>query len=82
MNQSNRMRLAMIVLLSGILCATCMAQPRPRSVSLPSGVKAERNIPYVEDGHGNQVLDLFLPEQAVGKPMPLMIWISAGRQDW
>lgn len=45
---------------------------------LPPGVKAERNIPYVENGHRNQVLDLFLPEQPSDKPLPLMIWIHGG----
>ena len=45
---------------------------------LPAGVKAERNIPYVENGHRNQVLDLFLPEQPSDKPLPLMIWIHGG----
>jgi acetyl esterase/lipase len=46
--------------------------------TLPAGVKAERNIPYVENGHRNQVLDIFLPEQRSDKPLPLMIWIHGG----
>ena len=45
---------------------------------LPAGVKATRNIPYVENGHRNQVLDLFLPEQPSDRPLPLMIWIHGG----
>ena len=45
---------------------------------LPAGVKAERNIPYVEHGHPNQVLDIFLPEQPSDKPLPLMIWVHGG----
>ncbi|HEX5398434.1 MAG TPA: alpha/beta hydrolase [Verrucomicrobiae bacterium] len=45
---------------------------------LPAGVKAERNIPYVENGSPNQVLDLFLPEKPSDKPLPLMIWIHGG----
>jgi acetyl esterase/lipase len=49
-----------------------------RPAPLPAGVKAERNIPYVENGHRNQVLDLFLPEQPSDKPLPLMIWIHGG----
>jgi hypothetical protein len=49
-----------------------------RPAPLPSGVKAERNIAYVENGHPNQVLDLFLPGQPSGKPLPLMIWIHGG----
>jgi len=46
-----------------------------RPAPVPAGVKAERNIPYVENGHPNDVLDLFLPEQPSDKPLPLMIWI-------
>jgi acetyl esterase/lipase len=49
-----------------------------RPAPLPAGVKAERNISYVENGHPNQVLDLFLPEQPSDKPLPLMIWIHGG----
>ncbi len=49
-----------------------------RPAPLPAGVRAERNIPYVENGHRNQVLDLFLPEQPSEKPRPLMIWIHGG----
>jgi acetyl esterase/lipase len=49
-----------------------------RPTPLPAGTKAERNIPYVENGHRNQVLDIFLPEKPAGKPMPLMIWIHGG----
>jgi acetyl esterase/lipase len=45
---------------------------------LPASVKAERNIPYVDNGSPNQVLDLFLPEQPSDKPLPLMIWIHGG----
>jgi acetyl esterase/lipase len=45
---------------------------------LPPGVKAERNIPYVENGHRNQVLDLFLPEKRSDKPLPVMVWIHGG----
>jgi acetyl esterase/lipase len=49
-----------------------------RPAPLPAGVKVERNIPYVENGHRNQVLDLFLPEQPSDKPLPLMVWIHGG----
>jgi acetyl esterase/lipase len=52
-----------------------------RAAPLPAGVRADRNIPYVENGHRNQVLDLFLPEQPSEKPRPLMIWIhGAGHE--
>ena len=46
--------------------------------AIPAGIKAERNIPYVENGHRNQVLDIYLPETPSEKPLPLMIWIHGG----
>jgi acetyl esterase/lipase len=49
-----------------------------RPAPVPAGVKVERNIAYVDNGHRNQVLDLFLPEQPSNKPLPLMIWIHGG----
>jgi acetyl esterase/lipase len=52
--------------------------PRFRPIPLPEGVKAERNIPYVDAGHANQVLDLYLPKQPSDKPLPLVIWIHGG----
>jgi acetyl esterase/lipase len=49
-----------------------------RPAPLPPGARVERNIPYVEQGHRNQVLDLFLPEKHSENPLPLMIWIHGG----
>jgi acetyl esterase/lipase len=46
--------------------------------AIPAGVKAMTNIAYVENGHRNQVLDLYLPEQPSDKPFPLMIWVHGG----
>ena len=43
-----------------------------------AGIKAERDIPYVTNGHRNQVLDVYLPEQPSEKPLPLLIWIHGG----
>jgi acetyl esterase/lipase len=44
---------------------------------LPAGVKAHRDLAYVEGGHERQKLDLFLPEKASG-PLPLIIWVHGG----
>ncbi len=43
-----------------------------------AGIKAERNIPYVANGHPSQILDIYLPEKPSDKPLPLMIWIHGG----
>ena len=59
------------VLLSGSIIIASAAEPA-------YGIKTERNIPYVENGHRNQVMDIYLPEQPSDKPLPLMIWIHGG----
>ena len=42
-----------------------------------AGVKALRDLVYVEGGHERQKLDLYLPEKADG-PLPLIIWVHGG----
>ena len=64
-----------------LIAVSAIAQspdPARRGVALPAGVKAERAIPYIENGHPNQVLDIYLPEKPSDKPLPLMIWIHGG----
>ena len=80
--------IALSLLLTPCLIATipssAAAQPAAsqpstrRAAPLPPGVKAQTNVPYVENGSPNQVLDIYLPEQASDKPLPLMIWIHGG----
>lgn len=42
-----------------------------------AGVKAQRDLVYVEGGHERHKLDLYLPEKA-GGPLPLIIWVHGG----
>lgn len=44
---------------------------------MPAGVKAQRDLAYVENGHERQKLDLYLPEKT-DQPLPLIIWIHGG----
>lgn len=44
---------------------------------VPDGVKAHRDLAYVENGHARQKLDLYVPEKA-GAPLPLIIWVHGG----
>lgn len=64
----------MILFLSGALGLGALAQTTPRT---PEGVKAYRNMEYVENGHERHKLDLFVPEKAEG-PLPLLIWVHGG----
>lgn len=50
------------------------AESDPRT----SGIRSERNISYVDNGHRNQILDIYLPEAPSDKPLPLMIWVHGG----
>jgi acetyl esterase/lipase len=60
-------------------CAMAQATNRGRPpATLPAGVTSQTNIPYVENGSRNQVLDLYLPQQPSEKPLPLIIWIHGG----
>jgi acetyl esterase/lipase len=42
------------------------------------GVRVERDLRYVADGDPSQSLDLYLPEAAGEKPLPLIVWIHGG----
>ncbi len=54
------------------------AQPAtPPAPAIPPGVAAHRDLPYVENGHARQVLDLFVPEGASG-PRPVIVWVHGG----
>ncbi|HRJ08431.1 MAG TPA: alpha/beta fold hydrolase [Prosthecobacter sp.] len=44
---------------------------------VPEGVRAHRDIVYVEGGHERHKLDLYLPEKSQG-PLPLIIWVHGG----
>lgn len=74
MDKSIRLLVTAVVLLSCSILYTSVAE----SASETDGIIAERNIPYVENGHPNQVLDLYLPDPPSGTPLPLMIWIHGG----
>ncbi len=40
--------------------------------------KLTANIPYVENGHERQVLDIYTPEKPAGDSLPVMFWIHGG----
>ena len=45
---------------------------------LPPGIKMEKDIAYVPEGDAAQKLDLYLPETAAEKPLPLIVHIHGG----
>jgi len=70
--------LALVVALPGWAAAQqppatpAPAQPGP---VLPEGARVFRDLAYVDNGHGQQKLDLYLPAQPKG---PLLVWIHGG----
>ncbi len=54
------------------------AKPAVKPFSLPAGIRMERNISYVPGGDDAQKLDIYLPEKAADKPLPLVVHIHGG----
>lgn len=59
------------------LVTLVQAQRPPGPPPVPAGVKAHRDLAYVERGHERHRLDLFVPENAE-KPLPLIVWVHGG----
>lgn len=54
------------------------AQKQAQRPALPKGFTAEYDVKYVPDGDEAQVLDIYFPETASDKPLPLLVWIHGG----
>lgn len=61
----------------GLMNSPVTGQTGGSRVPLPKGVKAHRDLAYVEGGHERQKLDLYLPDKNEGA-LPLIIWIHGG----
>jgi acetyl esterase/lipase len=53
-------------------------KPAPKPFTLPAGIKMEKDISYIPEGNEAQKLDLYLPEKAADKPLPLIVHIHGG----
>ncbi len=62
----------------GMGAAACAQSKAPQRPTLPKGFVAEYDVAYVPDGDEAQRLDIYYPEQAPEKPLPLLIWIHGG----
>ena len=49
-------------------------QPPAKPPGVPPGVKVVHDLPYVENGHERQKLDLYLPEKMDGL-LPVVVWV-------
>ena len=50
----------------------------PQRPNLPKGFVGEYDVKYVADGDDAQALDIYYPEAATDKPLPLLVWIHGG----
>ncbi|REJ81443.1 MAG: alpha/beta hydrolase [Planctomycetota bacterium] len=49
------------------------------ALSAPAAAeKLTADIPYVENGHERQVLDVYTPDEPADEPLPVMFWIHGG----
>ena len=62
-----------ILLLTVAQGAALLAQESPR---LPADVQLERDIAYAEPKNQRQMLDVYTP--AVGRNLPLVVWVHGG----
>lgn len=70
--------LSLFVSLLPALVLAETAKPAPKPVQLPAGVRMERDLAYIPEGDEAQRLDLYLPEAAPEKPLPLVVHIHGG----
>ena len=78
MKLTRNLMIGLAAMLAGVNLAASQERPRrPGPPGLPEGVKALRDIPYVEGGHERNRLDLYLPQKAEGR-LPLIVWIHGG----
>lgn len=63
---------------SSILVFISAALTACAQTELPPGVVAVRDLDYVGAGNPRQQLDLYLPEKAAEKPLPLIVYVHGG----
>jgi acetyl esterase/lipase len=62
------------------LSAEATKEPGTIKLRGGEGVRVLRDIPYVENGHERNKLDLYLPDlpEKIAKPLPIVVWIHGG----
>lgn len=56
---------------------TYLRNRQRQSTTASTNVKVLRDLPYIENGHERQKLDIYIPK-ADGDPRPLVVWIHGG----
>ena len=71
-----KLLLAFVALTATVFAESPKSDAKPAAA--PPGVRFERDLSYIPDGDAAQKLDLYLPEQAPDKPLPLVVHIHGG----
>lgn len=67
-----------VLLLAPVAWSAQEKEASPSKSEVKNGVRVERDIAYIPDGDPSQRLDLYLPEKAGDKPLPLLVWVHGG----
>lgn len=57
---------------------TPATHPTPAVAKPPPNSRVIRDIDYAGDGQERHRLDLYLPDHAAGKPLPVLLWVHGG----
>jgi acetyl esterase/lipase len=77
MKRTGILAIGLVMVLAWASLTAAQERPRRPQPRLPEGTKVMRDVPYIENGHERNRLDLYLPEKAEG-PLPLVVWIHGG----
>jgi acetyl esterase/lipase len=66
-----------LVLLCGLVGSVTRTAVAQRATP-PRGFRADYDVAYVPGGEPAQTLDVYYPEQAPDKPLPLLVWVHGG----
>ncbi|MFQ6036700.1 MAG: alpha/beta hydrolase fold domain-containing protein [Sedimentisphaerales bacterium] len=53
-------------------------QPKPARPGIAPNVRVLRDLEYIPGGHERHKLDLYLPQQQLSAPLPLIVWVHGG----
>src|ERR1700722_5274083 len=77
-SRANTVAAALILLFCVGFCSSMPTGACGAEMPQSNGIKVIRDLPYISGGDPAQKLDLYLPEQASERPLPLVIWIHGG----
>ena len=58
--------------------AAALGQSRNRPRELPPGVEKHADITYASIGGRDLLLDVYVPQRNIGRPMPVIVWVHGG----